>query len=334
MRKIPAFLVLSLCTSLAQETLPPSAEMTLPAPENWPAEPPSNILLPNAAAPAANASLSARLRVAVPQPIVSLNGVPRPDIGQSLADEISAALLEGGHCEVVDMEFPRTGQADVTAGSATNQPAPPPDIALVTTVIGDGGGYKLTMKKLRLRDSVVEKITRDQVSNGPLSVIDRMAEQAARQLIPAPPEPAPPKQKLVIEGFYQPRGATPLPLPEPQETAEAAPPALKASAMSPARLAAMQAAKAEARRRDAATGEPRRAGRVTDIAPDGSFCVITPGKDIPMQVGDRFSTWSDRDPANVVDLTVTGVEGSKVIATPPAGREGSLQKGDYVYLWQ
>ncbi len=252
-----------------------------------------------------------------------------------MVDNISAALLEGKHCEVLDLEFTGGAAKTVTTDAAGAVPAAPPvaDVALIATIIGDGGGYKLTMKKLRLKDSVVESIARDTGSGG-LSAIDRMAEMAALKLVPPPPPPQVARKLLVIEGFYQPRppAPPPAPLPMPDDMA-GVPEAISPSSITPARLAAIEAAKAQARRQSG-NAEPQRAGRITDVSDGYSFCVISPGKEVTMQVGDRISTWTSRDPQNVVELTITSVEDGKVVANFPAGKEGSLNKGDYVYQWK
>ncbi len=288
----------------------------------------ASILLPIADSPVAYAAPApvlpaAGTRVAVTLPVVNLNGVVRADLAQQLGDSISEHLLAEKHYAVVDLDH---------AASKVGGPVAPNGVAdfiLSTAVTAEGAEYRVTLKKLRVSDSVVEAVAKESMSGGP-GLIEQLALKACGRLFAAPKGMGPPNEMLVVETFRPPLQArTPAPMLPPD--IEFAPTAFRE--VSPAKQAAIDRAISRSSKPSTATGDPQLAGRITSVSKEFSFCVLKPDKKRSMQVGDRLMTWSTRDPANVMQLTISSVEGGEIIANIPAGAESRIHQGDSVYQW-
>ncbi len=149
--------------------------------------------LPDAALlPLAEPGGVARAKVAVFPAQASLDGLPRPELGRSFADSLSAALVKSGQFDVIDAES-RLGAEPAKASPVEAAAQVACDTAFAATLVGEGDFFRITVRKLAVPSGKVLDVYEDSAT-GPASRLFDMVGRAVAQLAPAapPPSPAPP----------------------------------------------------------------------------------------------------------------------------------------------
>ena len=305
-----------------------------------PAEPPADLFEVRPALPAAPVPPPREIpatpplpRIMLTAPIVTLNGVARQDLAQVLADALADRLLRQGGCVVLDSLFAVPGtrpvDAQETAGDS-DALAGLPDFVLASSVVAEGSDYHVTLRKIRPGTGEVTGLARASQRGG-LAAIDKAAGQALARLMP-PPDPRP--QITSIKAWMTPPPPPkPKPAPVPPEIASAPRAISPQDAGLLAKMEAVAEAKRDAFRFAALSSDPKRVGSVAAVDARWSFAVVSCGRSHGLQPGDRLMTWNGRDPANVVEFTVTRTEGTRVVVDVPEAAAARLQSGDAVFTW-
>ena len=272
-------------------------------------------------------------RIMLTAPMVTLNGVARSDLAQVLADALADRLLRQGGCVVLDSLFAvpgaRSDEAPEAAGDS-DALTDLPDFVLASSVVAEGSDYHVTLRKIRPGTGEVAGLARASQRGG-LAAIDKAAGQALARLMP-PPDVRP--QITSIKAWMTPPPPPkPKPAPVPSEIA-AAPRAISPHDVGLlAKMEAVAQAKRDAFRFAALSSDPKRVGSIAAVDARWSFAVVSCGRSHGLQPGDRLMTWNGRDPANVVEFTVTRTEGSRVVVDVPDTAAARLQSGDAVFTW-
>ena len=313
-------------------------------------------------------------KIAILPARITVNGLPRPDLGQSLSDIINARLLPNSSIELLDTSTltpdpepaaldsaaaPPTPGKTVTAISTPVEPmpalpgrtapAPPPaqsvvaagkaigaDLVVLPTVIGIGNEFRLTLREIQIPDGKIIAIIHEKTSTG-LKGLYALADNHAFRLIPPrPPVPRVHTGPTIIDHpTPPPPPAAPAPPVSEQEIATA-PKAL--ANISPAKLAAIEATKRmlrEGASPSAVSAEPSLIGRINDLDLNWSFCTIAWKNPRPLPAGTALFAVAADHPETIINLRVTRLEGSKIIADFGANPQAAtLRPGDKVYEWK
>lgn len=105
-----------------------------------------------------------RARVMVVPNDVTVDGKPRPDIAQALADSFAAGLLKAGDYRVFQAEVPsakgkgRKGEVSLGIGSAGSRTPVDVDMKFAFNLVGQDSDYRFTLKKIRAADGEVLEV--------------------------------------------------------------------------------------------------------------------------------------------------------------------------------
>ncbi|MGI8603829.1 MAG: hypothetical protein ACR2OZ_12650 [Verrucomicrobiales bacterium] len=266
----------------------------------------------------------ARIRVAITDTLVSLDGTERADLGRSFTDSLIAGLLRGDRVEVIDAEAQaalKESSAPSTAPSVT-----PPDYVFVPTLVGQGGFYKVTVKKIAIPSGQVDAIV-DETGAGSLPRMFALAERVAERLVPgaklASTEEAPTAESpgtaesppadaalqrnvaqspIAMRTEQMRRPESPVAVPRPLQLAAPEQPTHRQNRV---------VTKVSARK---ALRSPEEVGRVALANAAYSFCVIDPYRGRPLQPGDRVSLKVQGWVRPTLAATVTRLERGHAIA--------------------
>jgi|GEM_PF-3824730 hypothetical protein len=316
-------------------------------------------------------------KIAILPAKITVNGLPRPDLGQSLSDIINARLLLNSSIELLDASTltpdpeppapdpaaaPPTPGKTVTALSTPAEPLPAPvrsapasgptptpaqsvvaagkaigaDFVVLPTVIGIGNEFRLTLREIQIPDGKIISIIHEKTSTG-LKGLYALADNHAFRLIP----PRPPVARVhtgptIIDHPTPPPPPAPAPPPVSEQDIATAPKAL--ANISPAKLAAIEATKRmlrEGASPSAVSAEPSLIGRISELDLNWSFCTIAWKSNRPLPAGTALFAVSADNPETIINLRVTRLEGSKIIADFGANPQAAtLRAGDKVYEWK
>jgi hypothetical protein len=205
------------------------------------------------------------------------------------------------------------------------------DFVTVPTLIGEGGTFRLAMRKLGVNNGRVEAVAIDAFQGDLNTVFTRLPYATAKV---APPKSNKPPFKTVIGWMSPPSPKKPA----AEAQASAAPKALRPSEVPAEKLAAadaaMRSAVASTAPSAAEAKEPVQAGSITSVDTQWSFCEVSCKGALPAP-GDQLTAVSATDRSKMVTLTVSRIEGSRAIAdfhrSDP--RAALLRSGDLVYRW-
>ncbi len=269
-----------------------------------------------------------RPRVAFVPAEVTIDGVPRPDIGRAMADSFSAASLKRGNYRVFNME-PQAPPARLGKGrkslpmlgnAVTGQVSGPKtadlDFLFSFNLIGDGDHFAFTMKKIRADTNEVLE-AHELSTTGRLDRVFTLVPKAlecvdARHL----PPPFPVTQSPATIPSY-----TPPPAPAYVHAAPngEVPLEWKNFDFSKVPKALIY----------------RRVGSIAATVDPWRFCIINPlGSTGMMQTHDDVQVLWDNSTSVYAQLHVTGTDSGKVIAN--YGKNPSYHRlfpGDAVFGW-
>ena len=294
---------------------------------------------------------------------VTVDGLARPDLGQSLSDVITAKLLTTSAVELLDADTPisdpiphavAANAPDAGASSspslatpqnsppiATGLPAPTPigtglargaDLVVQTTVVGHANEFRLTLREIQIPGGKVISIITEKTGTG-LKGLYALAENHALRLVPAPP-PVPRQNAgpAIIDHPARYRPDPPITPGVSEQDIAQAPPAL--GKLSSAKQVALAATMRLLDPAASATG-PTPIGRIGGLDLSWSFCTITLKQPLDLPLGTALFACAGRNPESVVDLSVSRLEGRKIIADiVPGPSTAGLRSGDIVYHWK
>lgn len=309
-----------------EQLLPPLPEAPSgPEAELIPMVPPPTDVVP----PAAETSLPGKLRVAIVQPSVSLDGVGRPELARAVADALVSDFLKNGSVEVIDVG--NRPVEELTRGAGQT---PVCDVAFVPTVVGHRGEYHMTVRRILLPSGKIEQLYEDRTT-GSLPGLMEMTARLARQLVPPPPpepppppSPPPPRMRTRIWMDAPPpppptRSSTPAAQSRPRAARPAS--ASSSSASRPSHTTQVEANPSL---------ELETVGRLVSFHPEYSFCVIrpTPGRR-RLTAGTHVFIRVEGVSRPTVRAIVRNSEGGQVIADYVAKDNPPLVPGAQVYGW-
>ncbi len=267
-----------------------------------------------------------RPRVAFVPAEITIDGVPRPDIGRAMADSFSAASLKRGNYRIFNLEPPappvRMGKGRKNLGmlgsAAPGQVSGPKpadlDFLFSFNLIGDGDRYSFTMKKIRADTNEVLE-AHNLSTSGRLDRVFSLVPQAlervdVRHLPPSFPlsqSPAAVRETLTPPVYVHAAPAEGVPLEWKNFDFSKVPKALIY----------------------------RRVGSIMATNDPWRFCIINPlGSTAMMRPHDDVQVLWDNSTSVYAKLRVTGMDSGKVIAdyglNPSYHR---LFPGDAVFGW-
>lgn len=296
---------------------PPSPESALlPIPQVPLPFPPEEI-------PAVEPARPGKLRVAVVESAVALDGVARPELARAVADAFVSDFLKNGSVEVLDL-----GGRAVADMARAGESAPPCDVAFIPTVVGQHGDYHMTVRRVALPSGKIEQLYEDRAT-GSLPGLMEMTGRMARQLVP-PPSPEPPKspppppvRAMRIRAWMS-EPAPPVVKPRP-----AVPPKPKPRASTPAPRP-LRTMVFDGNRQM----EFESIGRLVSVNPEYSFCVIRPSnarRNLP--AGTKIFIQVEGLPRPTVSAVVSRLERGQIIADYETIGNPTLRPGALVYQW-
>ncbi len=270
-------------------------------------------------------------KLAVLEALVTIDGVVRPDLGASFSDTLTAKFLTAGHYDVVDASA-LSGSNGVALSALDFGKATGADFVVAPTVVGIQGEFRLTIRKLRLPGGRIDKIVQE-TARGDQRLIYGLAEKSAAQLAPAPDPNAPPKKYEPPFTYVRAWMAPPVPVDPVLAAVKKAPKALKGNGSLAGPVAEKKAAQAFTENGIPRT--PQRLGEIVQVDFQWCFCEF-PATAGTVKLKDSLFAWSGNSNDTPISLTVSRVEGSRVIADFDAAdpRKNSLHTGLSVYQWK
>ncbi len=291
----------------------------------------------------------AKPKVAVLEALVTIDGVPRPDLGAVFSDTLTAKLLNAGAYEVVDASAlgAANGQAldlanhtlDAKTGLGTSAATAyefgkvsGADYVIVPTVIGIQGDFRVSLRKLKLPGGRIEKIVQETVRGDQRSIFT-LAERCAAQMAPepaadGPAKPYDPPFTSVRAWMTPPVKQDPM-----QAAATKAPKALKGNGSLANVVSQIKVEQAFSEA--GVERQLQRLGQILTVDPRWCFCEFTSPAGT-MRLKDQVFAWSGGATDHSVTLTVSRIEGNRVIAefddTDP--RKQALRPGLSIYQWK
>lgn len=278
-----------------------------------------------------------RAKVTVIANDVTVDGKPRPDIAQALVDGISAGLLKQGDYRVFHAPQPtqrlkgkgRKGEAALLSpsqGPALGRLGDDLDFAFTVNLVGQNDEYRMTVKKVRHRDSEVMEV-HELNSHGKLDRLFGMVPDMLKRLqARAKEKPVFPRTQspaeLLGRGFAAPAAAS-----APATSGNAfywttrseLPPEYANIDFSKVPKALVY----------------QRIGAIQFINEAWKFCIIRPTSHARIGLRDSLHVLYDEDGRIYADLTVSNFDSGRVIADfgnrTPGYRK--LFPGDEVFGW-
>ena len=296
------------------------------------------------------APVEEKLKLAVLDATVSVDGVARPDLGASFSDTLSARLLSEKAFEIIDSsalgstnpnslgvsnhQLDQTGA--VTPGPATALDfgkATGADYVVVPTLVCTAKEIRMTIRKLRTPSGKVERIFQETVK-GDHRFIFALAEKVALQLLPE--KPLPPQEKPEPRFNYVKVWMSPPPPADvlKQEILRAP----KALRNVPALSGNLSGSTAAARAWGGINNdrrEPSRLGAISVVDHDWSFCELScPVGSVHLH--DQIFAWGGGAYDNLISMNVSRIDGQRVIAEFDAVHPLSktLRSGLAIYTWK
>ena len=282
-----------------------------------------------------------RARAGVMMNDVTVDGQPRPDIGQSFSDSLTAALLKSGDYRVFQLESGSRGmkngkqkKSDPMLGStAMTGGDEGVDITFAFSLVGHQDLYRLTLKKIRTSDKEVLEVhelsakgSMDRVYGMVPQVLMRL--QATKKQIPAFPRTQSPAQ-LAAPVYRAPQPA-----------------AVASSSSHTSGNAAYWSSAVTARPTQPSydqidfTKVPKALiyqpiGSVQVINETWKFCIIRPREALSLRMNDSIHVLYEEDGKVYADMKIANFDSGRVIAdfgnkTPPHHK---LFPGDEVFGW-
>jgi len=308
----------------------------------------SCVLLISLSTPASSdfAHLPGKSSVIVLQGEVTVDGLPRPDLGRSFSDTITGGLLKSKAYSVVDhlSSQPLSEAIEKNPNIAPEQSA----VAfgkttgsrwiMVPRMIVEGDFHKLTMKKIRVSDGQVVEVFESQAIGDRSQMFELIGESlkwiyadtardrtrlrrenagpAVRDLSDPPVEK---KDPPAIETKVASNDKEHIPAevelnPEPELVAE--PPEIKDPAV-------------ETEEETAALK-----GTISTINPEWRFCILKLNAGHELQIGDELSIKTGNIVPTKHHMTITKIEGRQAVADLLEGAEiEPLKVGQKFYQW-
>lgn len=287
-----------------------------------------------------------KLKIAVLDATVTVDGVLRPDLGASFSDTVAARLLREGFYDLVDSSVlgsSNTKAIDLNNSnldlSGVNTPGPATaldfgkatgaDYVVVPTLVCTATDTRMTVRKLRIPSGKIERIFQENI-RGDYRIIFGLAERIALQLSPekpvTPAEESGPKYNYVRVWM-----APPLPEDPLKHQIQSAPKALRGSISPSATQAAARAWSGVSNDRR----EPSRLGEIKVVDPDWSFCELNcPLGTVSLK--DQVFAWGGGPYDNLISMRVSRIDGRRVIAEFDAQHPLSknLRSGLAIYTWK
>ena len=280
--------------------------------------------------------MAERAKVAVVAQDVTVDGKPRPDIAQALADSLSAGLLKAGGYRVYQPEaaVPRAKggkgkKGDLMLGRATATRGKLPedvDITFAFNVVGQDDDYHLTMKKIRTADGEVLEV-HELSTTGRLDKVFGLVPNVLLKLqakVPAKPAFPRTQSPAVLVASTQPAAAT--------GTASA--PSANASYWTQPSEVPPEYAEIDFTKVPKALVY-QQIGSIQMINEAWKFCIIRPKGDARLKMADNLHVLYDEDGRVYASLRVANFDSGRVIADFGNYTPGyhKLFPGDEVFGW-
>ncbi len=270
-------------------------------------------------------------RLVVMEALISLDGQARPDLGASFADTLTAKLLKDGQYEILDASalHPTSPEVKLTLPTPIDfGQTVGADFVIVPTLIGTQGEFRLTVKKLKLPGGRLEKIVQE-TARGDQRLIFALAEKCSAQLAP-PVEEKPFEPSITYIRAWM---APPVKLDPLVAAVKKAPKALKGNGSLAGAITNNKVAQAYTTA--GVEQQPRRLGQILTVDDKWSFCELSlPTGSVKLK--DQLFGWSADPSATPISLTVSRIDGSRIIADYDAtnAQHLGLHPGLAVYQWQ
>lgn len=280
------------------------------------------------------AELSLRSKVAFVPNDITINGLPRPDIGRALADSFSAAALKRGKCRVFNIDVPvvavkpskgkknlgSLGAVTTSKGGIGAPPSRDLDYLYTFNLVGEDDRYSLTMKKVRAENNEVVE-AHEMSTTGRLDRVFLLVPQALDRIDAKLYPPAFPRTQSPAEI----RSAVPVIVRDAPSwncrpgTWSGVPPEFADIDLSKVPKALVY----------------QRLGSITAAIDPWRFAIITPTTSARIGTNELLDVqWGDGGPGVYSRLKVSGFDSGKVIADYGANPSyHRLYPGDSVYGW-
>lgn len=280
-------------------------------------------------------ALAERPKVVVIANDVTVDGKPRPDIAQALADSFSAGLLKTGDYRVFQPETiapkaVKNKKGDLMLGSSSGNGVKVPvdvDIKFTFNLVGQNDDYRFTLKKLRAADNEVVEVHEieahgrlDKVFGLVPNVLMKM-QAKTKQSPPAFPRTQSPAQ---VAG-----PAATRPVPAQAHAGSGNSTYWASNADLPAEYANVDFSKV-----------PKaliyqQIGSVQFINEAWKFCIIRPTGEVKLKMSDALHILYDEDGKIYADLKIANFDSGRVIADFGNRTPGyhKIFPGDEVFGW-
>jgi hypothetical protein len=215
------------------------------------------------------------------------------------------------------------------------------DFVVIPTVVGAGQDFRLTLRQVQIPSGRIRAIINEKTNRG-IKGVYALAENVAFRLIPELPAPLRRGTgPTIIDHPVRFTQAKATAEPAPVSLAELAMAPKALNAISPAKLAAIEATrrsigdKSGASPSNAAGAEPIAVGSIANVSLDWSFCTFSPAKGANLPPGTALFVCAAGNPDHTIKLSVTRTEGNSIIADFGQNpRAADIVQGDKVYQWQ
>ena len=261
---------------------------------------------------------------------VTVDGTARPDIGQSLSDSFTAALLKSGDYRVIQLEpHSKTKKGDPSLGSnsmsMSNQSV---DVTFAFNLVGHGDHYRFTLRKIRNSDREVLEV-HELLTRGTMDRVYGLVPQVLMRL-----------QAKKKETPSFPRTVSPAQLAAPLYSAPPAVAAAPSETSGNASYWTSRPAPQENLERIDFSRVPKALvyqsiGSVQAINETWKFCVIRPNQATRLRTNDSVHVLYDDNGKIYADMKIANFDSGRVIADfgnkTPAHHK--LFPGDEVFGW-
>lgn len=267
---------------------------------------------------------------------VTVDGKPRPDIAQALADSFAAGLLKTGDYRVFQAEVPaqkvKGKKGDVVLGSSSGGNAKVPadvDMKFTFNLVGQDNEYRFTLKKIRASDSEVLEV-HELETRGRLDKVFGLVPNVLMKM------QAKVKQKPAFPRTQSPAQLSGIAVGPAQHVAASSAPAASGNSSYWTSAASLPAEYANID----FTKVPKaliyqHVGSVQFINEAWKFAIIRPQGDLKLKTSDPLHILYDEDGKIYADLKIANFDSGRVIAdfgnrTPVHHK---IFPGDEVFGW-